>query len=143
MTARPCLDCSTPTDNATRCPDCQAEWQQRTDVRRGSRQERGYDAAWTRLSARARRAQPWCTDCGSVGDEGNPLTADHSVESWAKVERGERLTVTDVEVVCRRCNSARAAARGVNPRPRPPGPPAQAIFESHSTRPSRQQVYGL
>lgn len=73
-----------------------------------TRQAQGYDAAWTRLSARARKLQPFCTDCGTVDD----LTCDHSPEAWRRRERGLPIRLADVAVVCRRCNSARGAARG-------------------------------
>ena len=60
MTLRPCLDCGEPTA-LTRRPE-----------------HRGYDAEWDRLSRRARRLQPWCSDCGSTED----LQADHLPSAW-------------------------------------------------------------
>lgn len=98
MTRRPCLSCGEPS-SATRCPACATAELVRTDQRRGTPTARGYNSAWARLSARARRAQPFCTDCGTTSD----LSADHL--------RWPARTLVDVEVVCRPCNSKRGAAR--------------------------------
>lgn len=100
---RPCLDCGEPAES-TRCPDCTAVEECRNDQRRGTPTERGYDARWYRLSARARRLQPFCADCGS----GEDLTADH--------KRWPARTLADVEVVCRSCNSKRGPSRSVTNR---------------------------
>jgi len=97
---RPCIDCGEATDG-TRCPDCTVAEQTRTDRHRGTPTERGYDARWYRLSARARRAQPFCADCGATED----LTGDH--------KRWPARTLDDVDVVCRSCNSARGPSRSV------------------------------
>lgn len=116
---RPCLDCGEPSP-ATRCPD---HTQPRNhDV---SAARRGYDAAWRRLSKRARRLQPFCADCGAVDD----LTGDHLVWPATKLEH--------VAVVCRACNSKRGArrskqTRGGNPRETAQGPLGKAKFESHT-----------
>lgn len=122
-----CSDCGTPYERDTTklatCPDCRpADRADETDrpskLRRlddrGTRQARGYGAEWDRLSVRARRLQPWCTDCGSPDD----LTADHSPEAWRRHERGQRIRLRDIDVVCRGCNAARGAARGPNTRDR-------------------------
>lgn len=93
---------------SARCPECHPTRHQRGEDRRGSAASRGYDRAWRRLSRRARRLQPWCTDCGSPDD----LTADHSPAAWDAHERGESITLDMVDVVCRRCNGSRGAARG-------------------------------
>lgn len=115
MTLRPCLGCGTPSPG-TRCHACDADRQAAIDDRRGTPTQRGYDAAWARLSRRARRLQPWCLDCGTTTD----LSADH--------KRWPARTLADVEVVCRPCNSRRGATRGANPRPRTPTPTLQAKF---------------
>jgi len=52
------------------------------------------DAAWKRLSRAARKAQPWCSFCGSTFD----LTLDHVV---AGKGAGGYL------VLCRSCNSSK------------------------------------
>jgi 5-methylcytosine-specific restriction protein A len=107
VTARPCLDCGEVTDNGTRCVPCAAVEQARVDRKRGTSDARGYGHAWRSLSVRARRAQPWCVDCFTRED----LTVDHLPGAWEKRARGERLTLLDVEVVCRACNSRRGARR--------------------------------
>lgn len=104
MTRRPCLQCGEPSA-ATRCPDCATAEDVRTDNRRGTPTARGYDSRWARLSARARRLQPWCSTCGS----GEDLTADH-LHALAAGGRRRGLTLADVQVLCRGCNARRGAA---------------------------------
>lgn len=99
MTARPCIDCGQPAPG-TRCPPCAALRERPRDRRRGTPTERGYDASWRRLRARAIRAHPWCTDCGTRTD----LTGDHV--------RWPARTLADVEVTCQSCNNRRGPARG-------------------------------
>lgn len=132
----PCLDCSVPA-HGTRCPAHQGDRDRVRDVRRGTAQARGYDAAWQRLSARARRLQPWCSDCGSADD----LSADHLPSAWQRHAAGRPIRLADVEVVCGTCNSRRDSSRpgttradhqGGDPSPGAPTPPPQAIFETHS-----------
>ena len=103
MTWRPCTDCGEPSP-ATRCPDCGIE----REARRGSASSRGYDAAWARLSARARRLQPFCTDCGATEN----LTVDHTPEAWQRKAQGKAIRLCDVAVVCGPCNTCRGPARG-------------------------------
>lgn len=126
---RPCLRCGAPSEGA-RCPE-------HTQPRRHalSATRRGYDTAWAKLSKRARRLQPFCTDCGTTTD----LTADHTEEAWARRERGLPIRLTDVTVVCRSCNSRRGAVRhaaqvldtrGGKASPQVTGPPGKAKFVS-------------
>ena len=68
----------------------------------------GYDTRWDRLSRRARRLQPWCSDCGTPHD----LTADHTTSAWARKEQGLEIRLEDIDVVCRACNADRGPARG-------------------------------
>lgn len=116
MTLRTCLQCGEPCDGP-RCPEHDTK---------GTATNRGYDAAWDRLSRRARRLQHFCTDCGAT--EG--LQADHLPEAWAAKAAGKPIKLTMVDVVCGPCNIARGAARGPSatrgmdptatpPRPRP------------------------
>lgn len=62
-----------------------------------SREERGYDDAWRKLSQRARELQPWCSTCGATED----LTADHL--QWPA------RTLKHVDVLCRTCNARKGA----------------------------------
>ena len=74
---------------AAACPECQPNRHRPgpDDRLRGSATSRGYGKAWQRLSRRARRLQPYCTDCGSPDD----LTADHSPEAWQAHEDGRPI----------------------------------------------------
>lgn len=74
---------------------CAAHRPIKDQTKRPTRAQTGYTSAWDRLSAQARRLQPWCSDCGTKDD----LTADHL--------RWPALTLQHVDVVCRPCNSAR------------------------------------
>lgn len=107
-----CPDCGkvfTRERAAAACLEC-APLHDIGDTRTKTRQQRGYDAAWDRLSKRARRLQPFCSDCGTPED----LTADHTVTAWQRREQGLRIRLRDIDVVCRSCNSARGDARGEN-----------------------------
>lgn len=106
----PCSLCGVPTKE-TICEECSAAVDRRkikpTQVKTSSA-ARGYNSKWRRLSEQARRAQPFCIDCGSTND----LQADHSPATWEKVNKGLPLNLNDVEVVCGPCNRKRGAARG-------------------------------
>lgn len=101
---KPCLSCGELSDE-TRCDEHRAV---RLRMPKGSATSRGYDYQWTKLSARARKLQPFCSDCGRVDD----LTADHSPEAWDRKERGLIIRLKDIDVLCRPCNTKRGAARG-------------------------------
>lgn len=109
-----CPTCGTayePTDSTAECKDCRPRDDGTKDrYVRGNRHKRGYGYRWEQLSKRARRLQPFCTDCGSTHD----LTADHTVEAWKRHDAGLPVRLKDIEVVCRSCNTDRGAARGDN-----------------------------
>lgn len=124
MIFKPCIVCGEPSPS----PRC-AEHALPSRPKAQSREQLGYDDTWRALSRRARRLQPWCSDCGTVED----LTADHSPEAWRRREAGLVIRLTDVDVVCRSCNSRRGRARpwgreGPEAAPHPPGK-AQFEFE--------------
>lgn len=97
---KPCLVCGEPSAES-RCPE------HRLDAHVLTRQERGYDSKWDRLSRKARQLQPFCSDCGTTND----LQADHSPEAWARKARGKPIRLRDIDVVCGPCNRRRGAAR--------------------------------
>lgn len=111
-----CPTCGSPferTDTTAQCNECAPVRSTRPNhTRKGTPESRGYDRAWRRLSQQARREQPFCSDCGSVHD----LTADHTPEAWRRKERGQAIRLQDIDVVCRRCNAERGAARGARTR---------------------------
>lgn len=121
MTLKPCAVCGEPAER-NRCAE------HRPRRRKASAHSRGYDAAWTKLSARARRLQPFCVDCGST--EG--LQTDHSPQAWQRKAAGLPIRLVDVAVVCGECNRRRGAARGGTPSPRPEDPAAQAQKALHT-----------
>ena len=101
MTLRPCLDCGEIAEGGPRC-------EAHTVDHKPPAAARGYDAAWARLSKRARRTQPFCSDCGATED----LQCDHTPEAWERKAKGLPIRVTDIAVVCGPCNRRRGAARG-------------------------------
>lgn len=66
---------------------------------KASRQSRGYDEAWAKLSKRARALQPWCSVCGTTED----LTGDHL--------RWPARTLRDVDVLCRSHNAKKGSPK--------------------------------
>lgn len=76
---RPCLTCGART-RRTRCPRCESDWNRKRNAERTQ-----YAGSWRATSRAARKAQPWCSICGTPYD----LTLDH--------EHGQ--------VECRVCNS--------------------------------------
>ena len=101
MIARPCLDCGRLVTGMTRCAACNGELQRRRDARRGSPSARGYDWSWQQQSKGAREEQGWCEVCGGTSD----LTLDHIVP----LARGGTNEPGNVRVLCRSCNSRKAA----------------------------------
>lgn len=100
-------------NSKAKCPKCRPDdkrdWVAH-DMTRDKTAARGYGAAWQRLSKRARELQPFCLDCGAADD----LTTDHTPEAWRRLQQGKTIRLKDIEVVCRRCNTDRGAARGEN-----------------------------
>lgn len=118
-----CAQCGTVYDreaNGASCPECKPP---RTvtvatvmhERRRGTTRQRGYDERWRRLSERARRVQPFCSDCGRTDE----LTTDHSPRAWQRRELGLTIRLEDVDVVCAPCNTERGPARGPDAVDRP------------------------
>lgn len=101
MTLKPCLRCGEPSPRS-HCDE------HRPKPPPKSPRDFGYDAAWDRLSRRARRLQPWCSGCGSTED----LQCDHKPSAWQRKAAGKAIRLTDVDVLCGPCNRAAGAARG-------------------------------
>jgi 5-methylcytosine-specific restriction enzyme A len=108
MTLRPCIECGEPTE-VERCDEHRLRNADKPGRGKHNRtaEERGYDYAWRKLSQRARRLQPFCSDCGATDD----LQTDHSAEAWKRKAAGKPIRLRDVDVVCGPCNRKRGAAR--------------------------------
>lgn len=100
----PCIECGEPAES-TRCPDCNRR-QQRERQRPDFRARYG-GARWDRLSKRARRLQPFCSDCGTT----ERLTCDHLPAAWERLDAGKVIRLLDVDVVCQACNNRRGSSR--------------------------------
>lgn len=81
---RPCTICGRLT-NGSRCPA------HRPPARKKPTNPL-YNRAWRKVSQDARKAQPWCSTCGSTQD----LTVDHIAPG--SLDAG-------IRVLCRPCNS--------------------------------------
>lgn len=103
---KPCLDCGEPS-TSSRCP---AHRRQHRAQQVGSSRDRGYDAAWDRLSRRARKLSPFCEVCGSTDD----LQLDHKPSAWRRKAEGKVIRLEDVRVLCRLCNVAAGSSRPEN-----------------------------
>ncbi len=96
-----CITCGVPT-RATRC---EAHTLPKYDPPgRPSRQARGYDAAWQRLSAQIRAARPWCEMCGSSQAR---LTVDHIVP----MSLGGDSNPANLRVLCLDCHNRYGATK--------------------------------
>lgn len=128
MTLKSCIDCGELCQGA-RCTDCRpATDRQYVRAPKTSSTARGYDQQWRRLSERARRLQPWCSDCGSPED----LTGEHTATAWQRKAAGLPIRLQDVDVLCRGCNAARGAPGGMTLDEGRPTPGSQAKFRSHT-----------
>lgn len=86
---------------ATRCP----VHTRTADRRRGTRYERGYSAAWRRLSERYRKRHPLC----ELRYDGCQLVArdtDHRVP----IRAGGPSTWSNAVATCRRCHAVKTRA---------------------------------
>lgn len=101
---KPCLVCGEPS-NGPRCPEHPKERLNRPKERSRAL---GYTTTWDKLSKRARRLQPWCSDCGTSDN----LSCDHTPEAWRRHDAGKTIRLQDVDVVCMPCNIRRGKARG-------------------------------
>jgi 5-methylcytosine-specific restriction endonuclease McrA len=98
---KPCLTCGIPT-GATRC---EAHTLPKTEnPNRPSRQARGYDAAWQRLSSKIRAARPWCEMCGKSQAR---LTVDHILPQ----SLGGDNSAANLRVLCLDCHNRFGATK--------------------------------
>lgn len=107
---KPCLDCGIPIEQGSRCMNHQTKFAAQYEVKRTRQRNTtalGYDGAWKKLSVRARRIQPWCSDCGAE----DRLTVDHLPSAWWRRNHGLPIRLSDVDVVCSGCNSDRGSSR--------------------------------
>ena len=103
-----CLSCGEPSEH-NYCDEHLLETRKAQRPKKtGSASARGYDARWARLSRKARRLQPFCSDCGSTQD----LQLDHTEETWWRYLNGKPIGLEHTGgVVCHSCNVARGQAR--------------------------------
>ncbi len=130
MTLRPCLVCGQPAAN-TRCDEHRVK-----DTRRARRRpgQAAHDPRWRALSNQARRAQPWCDDCGAVND----LTCDHVVPKSVAPELVH--CIENVAVRCRSCNSIRGNTGYTDDDAQRVLAALTATYRRHPTRAGRERI---
>lgn len=101
---RPCLTCGEPSPGS-RCPEHEAL--RARGRSRPTYRERGYDAAWDRLSRRVRSRQNFCMRCQATDN----LSVDHLPIAWHRWELALPVRLRDVQVVCARCQSELGSSR--------------------------------
>lgn len=99
---KPCLNCGKLSTNS-RCDSCGYIYARLRERARPTRSQRGYDAEWRRLSKLLRQIQPYCSICKTTKD----LTVDHIVP----LSRGGSTVESNLQVLCRRCNSRKGNIR--------------------------------
>lgn len=96
MPLRPCLDCDQLTSRPdSRCFTCACE----RELKRGRRQQRGYDTEYDNERARVLARATHCVTCGARFTEDNPATGGHVV-----ARRHGGTTADGIKPECRRCN---------------------------------------
>lgn len=107
--------------SGSRCEDCQRAYNRAHDTNdKPSKRNRAdrfgpRNTAWKRLAAKAKRLQPFCSDChdskAQIEARGDRLETDHLFTAYLKEQQHRSLTLSDVDVVCGKCNRARGAAK--------------------------------
>lgn len=109
MIPRPCAVCGELSEENR----CRTHKRHREALRaRGDFRARGYDAAWDRLSQRARARQNFCTLCLVT----NGLSADHLPIAWWRKEHNLPIRLRDVQVLCAQCQADVGSSRPGSPR---------------------------
>jgi 5-methylcytosine-specific restriction endonuclease McrA len=93
------LECGT-IARAARCDECKRNHNRIKEKARPTREQRGYDYAWRKISKALREEQPWCSKCGRTND----LTVDHI----HPLSDGGQTIASNLQVLCRKCNSSKA-----------------------------------
>jgi 5-methylcytosine-specific restriction enzyme A len=119
MPKRPCLNCGVLHTNTTRCDTCQATWDQTHEQTRGSATARGYGSAYQKTArlVLAEHHRGWPGMCPGWQRPPHPsedLTVDHIIPK----ARGGTDDRENLQVLCRPCNSTKAAADPTMPAPR-------------------------
>lgn len=104
MIARVCLGCRRLISRGSRCPDCTRKREAERRAARGTTAERGYNAAWQRLSTRQRREVPWC-QLRYPGCERVAVDVDHVIPLRA----GGTSTRDNAASTCRPCHRIKTA----------------------------------
>ncbi|NKY35436.1 HNH endonuclease [Nocardia speluncae] len=93
---KPCLVCGE-LSKESRCSEHRI-------VKTSNRVVKTDSTRWKKLSAKLRKLQPWCTECGATND----LCADHIIPVS---ERPELVYATEnIQILCRRCNGRKSGS---------------------------------
>ncbi len=118
-------------DGSTRCPAHKVQDQSFADSRRGSRHERGYGNAWTKLrNAVMARDGGLCQACKRTGFTTPATQVDHIVNK----ARGGTDDSTNLQALCNDCHVEKTAAEartGRHHAPRAPLPATPGGVQIH------------
>jgi len=103
------------------CPQCQSLYEQEcqcgygkhgweADAQRGTRQERGYDAAWQRLRAYKLANNPLCEECEADGKT-RPAREVHHIRPFHGLSDTLRLDYANLQSLCSECHRRKAKGR--------------------------------
>lgn len=98
-----CLDCNKMITSGSRCTTCKARVQRERDQRRGTPQQRGYTAEYTKNRAIILADGPVCHWCPAPA-----TTADHLVPLF----KGGSNELANLVPACSPCNSGRGGRDG-------------------------------
>ena len=103
MPMMPCLGCGIPS-KGSRCPACNAQYQESNPRVRATSNERGYDYAWQKVRVAVLRRDNWtCHYCQKLL-KNSDATVDHLVPLS---RGGDRLNQDNLVAACRSCNSSK------------------------------------
>lgn len=111
---KPCTQCATlVADGTSRCAAHKVVAGTFADSRRGTRQQRGYGAAWDRLRVGImRRDRGLCQECYSQGRMRVGNDVDHTVPK----AKGGTDDPANLRLLCRACHKAKTAAEALQGR---------------------------
>ena len=113
MPARPariCPRCGKPFRGRCACGYGVGKCRWEDDRKRGTRSQRGYDAAWQACRAAYLAEHPLCEECER---QGRVTLAEevHHVEGFVGLDDERRLDGNNLEALCKRCHRVKTSGR--------------------------------
>jgi len=89
----------------TYCPEHKRQTQKNVDARRGTSNERGYNATWRRLRRMVLNREPLCRECLKEGR----LTPATEVDHIVPLSQGGTNDLENLQPLCHSCHSRKTA----------------------------------